>query len=386
MSITLIVGMPGAGKSYSAMHLCIIPAIKKGRPVFTNIPLEESLIRQDFKLPNDFYLRSIDSASVNADTWASIPGGALIVVDECWRYWPVQQKPGQQSESFFAEHRHRLGNVGESALSQDIVLLTQDTADIARFIKGRVEETFIVVKLAALGDKTRFKLSRYQGAVSSQRPSKALFVASSFGKYTADVWRYYVSHTKKDPGLNPVDMSTVEVGTTAKKSIFSSFRFRAYLGLIVLILVMFPWLFSRMDENSLLRRGFGSAPGPVPVSAPAPARVPVSAPAPGPAPGPVPVSAPASSAALVQEHYLNPEVAGRFWIAGRMWLSDPESTALHVAVILTDGSRTLVARVPAADCELRGFLFCTIDGVRFSDIPASRSPIVATASAVGMAQ
>ena len=54
--------------------------------------------------------------------------------------------------------------------------------------------------------------------------------------------------------------------------------------------------------------------------------------------------------------------------------------AKDTIVLLTNGSQTIVARVPESACETRGFFFCTIEGIRFSDIPPSRSPIIATAT------
>lgn len=39
MALNIIVGRPGSGKSYEAVAFHVIPAIKEGRRVVTNLPL-----------------------------------------------------------------------------------------------------------------------------------------------------------------------------------------------------------------------------------------------------------------------------------------------------------------------------------------------------------
>lgn len=391
MAITLIVGLPGDGKSYSAVQLCILPAIQAGRPVFTNIPIKIDKIRQDFNIPDDQYIRFVPSDDITPDLWAGIPGGALVVVDEVWRYWPEKEKPKTESEEFFAEHRHKVGKVGDKNLSQDIVILTQDTNDIAAFIKRRVAETYIVSKLAAVGMSNRFSLKRFRGAVSRARQLKANFIAESFGTYVPKVYSYYESHTRKDE-TTAVDLSVTEPGATKQKTIFHSFRMRAYMAAAVGAVLYFFYLgssdepvFSFMAAPETVNQpSQPSQPSPKPQPAPKPQTEPKPQTIPDPASAP---SVPAAVAATVPERsddppilspgYLNADVAARFWIVGSVQLASPKPDEPDdMALILTDGGRhTIVARVPASDCERRGVLFCLIDGVRFSEVPVNRSTI-----------
>lgn len=48
MSLNGYFGKPGSGKSYSVVEYVVLPALKKGRHVVTNIPLEGELLEQVF--------------------------------------------------------------------------------------------------------------------------------------------------------------------------------------------------------------------------------------------------------------------------------------------------------------------------------------------------
>lgn len=112
MSITLIVGKPGDGKSYSAVHLSILPALKQGRSVFTNIELNLELLRLELQLREDHYLKYIPKEQLNTSDLIDIPGGCLIVLDEVWRYWKADERsPKTEDEKLFAEHRHKIGRM-----------------------------------------------------------------------------------------------------------------------------------------------------------------------------------------------------------------------------------------------------------------------------------
>jgi zona occludens toxin len=349
MSITAIVGNPGAGKSYSAVHLCILPAIKARRPVFTNIPLRTDSIRAEIPESNGVDLTSVPAETLKPDEVAHLPGGTLIVLDEVWRYWPAEMKtPTAETESLFAEHRHKVGRIPgvDGLVSQDIVLLTQDMSDIPRFIRSRIAATFIVTKLTAVGAVNRFRVDRYTGAVSSMRPPKAKLVSSSYGEYTSDVWRYYVSHTKSDD-TGGVDLSTVETGATANVSVWRHpTMLGVYLGL-VLVVGFIGWRFFGTDRAFL-----GVTPEPSAAQESVPASAPVKPP---PAP-----SALAQRAPVVEPQADPGSVPARYaghWITGRVVVGESRA----VLLFLTDGTRHVRVSVPRAACG--GYpLSCDVGG------------------------
>ncbi len=381
MSITLIVGTPGAGKSYSAVHLSILPAIRAYRPVYTNVPLYVDAIRSDLlqkhtttdlerKLLNELDIVVFDPEKLDTETLRELPGGVLIVLDEIWRYWPSELKQlSAPDESFFAEHRHRTGRIPgvDGLLSQDIVLLTQDTSDVPRPIRSRVAATFVVVKLTAVGSESRFRVDRYQGCVSSMRPPKAKLITTSIGAYSSDVWRYYQSHTKGSETCG-VDLSTIEAGAIKNRSVWTSPKMLMYYAVLV-----FGLLF--LGNRFLFGPAFFSpAEAAVSQLSTAPVRAPSTgvpsasdyaiSRAPGDPGSPGEVQAPLPS--------------GRF--AG-YWITGAVLTPSHRVVFLTDGSRHLTAR-PAHDaCWDEGLgLRCLLDGDEIADIPqrVARQGVIAT--------
>lgn len=375
MSITLIVGTPGAGKSYSAVHLSILPAIRSYRPVYTNVPLYVDAIRADLlqkhtttelerKLLQELDIVVYDPEKLDTETLRELPGGILIVLDEIWRYWPSELKQlSAPDESFFAEHRHRTGRIPgvDGLLSQDIVLLTQDTSDVPRPIRSRVAGTFVVTKLTAVGSETRFRVDRYQGCVSSMRPPKSKLITTSMGHYSSDVWRYYQSHTKGSDTCG-VDLSTVEAGAVKNRSVWSSPTMIMYYIIVVLGCSFLAYRFA-----------FGPA-----LFSPADASVPaLSA---SSAADPLDSMPRASDYAIVPEvqgvaDYLPPVPEGPTGLYAGYWITGSVQAGLARVVFLTNARGMHVTVRPASDaCTHDGFgLRCLLDGDEIADVPlASR--------------
>lgn len=84
MAIDAYVGLPGSGKTYSVVKFAILPSLKQGRLVITNIPLTD-LAHQDYpdqirQLPHNWYQ--------DEKLFETVPNGAVVVLDELWRRWP----------------------------------------------------------------------------------------------------------------------------------------------------------------------------------------------------------------------------------------------------------------------------------------------------------
>lgn len=198
MTISAYVGLPGNGKSYGVTEHCIIPALKSGIPVLTNIPLNDDLCLTDFG--NSAVHFHTQHALEDPNFFDNIPGGTLVVIDECWRLWPAgtqaKHLPGSH-QSFLAEHRHR---VGENGKSMEIVLVTQDLNQIANFVRTLIETTFRVSKLSALGAEKRYRVDVYSGPVTGHNPPVHKRDREIFGKFTKDIYKYYQSHTQSSTG------------------------------------------------------------------------------------------------------------------------------------------------------------------------------------------
>lgn len=108
MTITLLTATPRSGKtSYAVWHV-IKPAIEAGRPVYTcGIPqLKLDTIQVKYEWLKNWSERQYNS-DLEEDELLNIPNGALIVIDEAWRLWPVSGvgKPSDDIE-YLAMHGH----------------------------------------------------------------------------------------------------------------------------------------------------------------------------------------------------------------------------------------------------------------------------------------
>lgn len=231
MSINALVGRPGHGKSYTAVELFIIQALKEQRTVVTNIPLLPKLTEQ---YP-DAVIVDIDLSDMskpeNRQKWKELPPSAVYVLDELWRIWPAGLKAKDLAEeqlAFIKEHRH---NIDDTGREPDIILVTQDLSDIALSIRNMVETTIICTKLTAIGAKNNFRRDYYQGVVKGFTGPKTTFIRSDQCKYNPDIYALYKSHTKST-AVGAVDIDNKGV---LQVSIFNGLGFKLGIGFLALM-------------------------------------------------------------------------------------------------------------------------------------------------------
>ena len=217
MAVTMYTGLPGSGKSYEAVSRVIVPALRKGRKVMTNLPLNiEALKEGDIPVDKLKLVSTERLAKANRGyglgvmlKWEGGLGGGLdagendrvywegrarrkgaegiptaeelgteldtqmeqypydgevfgeggvIVLDEIDRMWPSGQVMGESHEAavnrvFFAEHRH---SVGEDGVSREIVLITQDPANVARWVRSFVQSMVDHSSMKGVGIKAGY--------------------------------------------------------------------------------------------------------------------------------------------------------------------------------------------------------------------------------------
>ena len=256
MSISAYVGLPGHGKSYGAVQNVIIPAIKQGRRVFTNIPCDEELFLKDFGLaPIQFETKDLQ----NNPNWFTevFIAGSVLVFDECWRLWPSGLKANnvlEQHKTFLAEHRHF---VGDDGYSTEIYLVTQDLSQLANFARALVENTYRMVKLLSVGLSKRFRVDIYEGPVTGPKPPSAKLITSQHGQvYSEKIYKYYKSHTKSQNGAGN------ESKVDQRGNAFGRFSFK--LGcLFFLVAIPFIWF-----GGKSVKEGFSAGSSPQPVASP----------------------------------------------------------------------------------------------------------------------
>lgn len=195
VSIAAYTGLPGSGKSYGVVENVVIPALKSGRHIVTNMPLEREKLLAFCGAGQITFVETNAEVATIVQMGIDYPG-VVFVLDECWRYWPAGKLPNQIPESekeFFAMHRHR---VGEDGFSTEIVLVTQDLSQISGFVRALVEQTFRATKLTAVGSKNKYRVDVYEGAVTGPKPSPTRRLREMYGKYKPEIYALYRSHTQ----------------------------------------------------------------------------------------------------------------------------------------------------------------------------------------------
>lgn len=232
MSITLIKGRPGAGKSYECVVHHILPSIKDGRKVVTNIPLNVDHfvfiygehVRDLLEVvPFDFdgghrYLSDPDDYKKYQD-WKNEKGqGCLFVLDECHLLFPLsaqkqprfktdierrlyQEQHGDQSLTerqieFFSGHRH---------WGFDFIFLTQSDRKINRLLREDIEICIELRKNRAIGDKSYRRYVYYYG----EGKMKGLIEQDS-RDYEAKFFPFYKSHTKSDGSVKEANIKDMK--------------------------------------------------------------------------------------------------------------------------------------------------------------------------------
>lgn len=197
MSIICYTGLPGDGKSYSAVENVVIPALKAKRHVAHNLMLNLAALNVVCGYDVAGHLHQLDRDDTPQALIDKCPPGAVIVIDEVWRYWPAGTKANEvpkEELKFFKEHRHR---VGADDLATEILIIDQDPlTGVPAFLRALIELTYVHTKHSALGSKTRFRVDVYTRAQSAQKPSKGALLRSLQGRYKPEVWNCYISHTQ----------------------------------------------------------------------------------------------------------------------------------------------------------------------------------------------
>ena len=245
MTVQAFVGRPRQGKSYSAVELAIIPALREGRIVYTNIPLLPAVL-DDF--PNaDCRLLDLKLHQANPRFWSeTVCNGALVVADELWRVWPKGLIPAQLNKrddlEFIKEHGHLADDNGRIV---DIILVTQNLDDIAKSIADMVDMTIISEKLYETGFENRFRRDYYKGPIYGLDGKKNKFIKSDdMVTYLPSVYKYYKSHTKASALMDKPNETKV-----ISANIFGSIKFKLLIVGFVICLIILPVAFSSASKG-----------------------------------------------------------------------------------------------------------------------------------------
>jgi zona occludens toxin len=194
MAISLYTGLMGAGKSYSVVDKVIVPALDQGRHIVTNIPLKLDEIERHHPGASA-RVQTIEIEDKETPfTPEGFPPGAVVCIDEAWRLWPSginSSKIAEKHREWFSMHRHETDEQGRST---QIVLISQHLADLASFLRNRIDKHYRATKLDAVGADKRYRIDIFKGSSSDERDK----IRQVFGTYRPEVFALYQSHTHSD--------------------------------------------------------------------------------------------------------------------------------------------------------------------------------------------
>lgn len=200
--INLLLGPPGAGKSYEAVVFHVLPALLAGRKVITNLPLQ---IEQFKAYGVDTSLIELRHASMEnpkpfsspddyGSEWRGEGGiGPLYAIDECHKPLP-KGITLRMVEEWYAEHRHE---------GADVLLITQSYGKISQSIRDMVQVVYRVRKATALGSDKRY-IRKVQDGIRGEVLNENIRV------YNSDRYHLYKSHTKSNSAVSEAMASDVK--------------------------------------------------------------------------------------------------------------------------------------------------------------------------------
>ena len=224
MAISAYIGVPGSGKSYEVVKSVIIPALIKGRRVVTNVyglQVEDiySFCRAK-KKAKGYLSKNKDDSDIKIGELICVTNeqckdpeflpykdsvgtlcqpGDLVCLDECWRFWDSDKDIHAHHRSFVAEHRHFVDD--KTGLSCDLVVVNQAIVGIPRFIKDRIESTFRMTKLKAVGLGGRYRVDVFGGV----KTFKSNMISHTFSKYEKKYYSLYKSYDAENASEDKVD-------------------------------------------------------------------------------------------------------------------------------------------------------------------------------------
>lgn len=218
MAIHFHEGLPGAGKSYEACVYHILPAIKAGRQVITNIrgvnwdkfaelsgePVEYVKMLLLYIEPAEQDGEAAELERVKNEFADRTPDNAMIVWDEIQDYFPSgNYKLPINQQKFWTEHRHR---------GLEIVIMGQDRDDVHKIIRSRIEDIVYFLKLTAVGQPDRYKWEQLQ----KQAKGRFVKIGSGVRSYEKKYFGLYMSVRREGVKTNVYQTGRTNVLANSK--------------------------------------------------------------------------------------------------------------------------------------------------------------------------
>jgi len=215
-------GLPGSGKSYEACLYHILPALKAGRVVVTNI---EGINIEKFAEVSGIavaYLKHTlitvfdPDLDIQKEAFLAAPNDCLLVIDEIQNIFPSErQKLTPEWSKFITEHRHQ---------GIDIILMGQDRRDCHALWRRRIQRVVLFLKLDAVGSSGRYRWQLFEAT----KPEKYKLVSQGIKKYESKYFGLYSSYQEGAEHRTSY--------TDKRGNVFKTSAFTFWLPLFVVVL------------------------------------------------------------------------------------------------------------------------------------------------------
>jgi zona occludens toxin len=213
MAVTAYVGEPGSGKTYEVVSEVVLPALREGRRVVSNIrglhfDEMKAYLMVECAVPEErigeLHLVDVEDPGkpdffyTETNQGAVVRPGDLVVLDECWRWFGKGMVINKAMFEFFRMHRQYVDAKGVSC---DVVLISQSIQDIDRKVLVVVEKHFRMEKYKAFGSKKRYSVEMFNGYKVSGNARVRMLAR----KYNPRFFPFYSSYAGKGGDEREVD-------------------------------------------------------------------------------------------------------------------------------------------------------------------------------------
>lgn len=252
--ISVIFGDIGTGKSFTAVSAIILPALKAGRKVVTNIPLNLDALSEYAGNINQLQktatmddislmLLSLNGDEIISGAWA----GAVFVLDEFSLLLPAGTKDvniSKRNKLFFSMSRH----FTDGANSTEIVLLAQSPTQIASYVRNLVAQSTELIR-ADFGNTPLITSIIYRKCPLTKTEKKDCELErSTKSGYDKDYFKYYRSQTMSDSVVS-------EKSINGKTNLLKSKAFLSFVASLAIFPLLAYWAFSSsvslFDEETI---------------------------------------------------------------------------------------------------------------------------------------
>jgi zona occludens toxin len=284
MPLIAYIGIPRAGKSYEVVSKVILPALRQGRRVISNIDglnpeafksilfaegFAEDKIGELITIAHDevskelFWRTDFDSKD---GTETFLQPGDLLALDEVWRFWKKRGDINPRAMNFFRMHGHFSHPV--TGLTCEVALITQSIRDINENIREVIQETYQMVKNTKLGSNKSYIVHIFQRG-STNKTDFIRTLPPRF--YSPEFFPLYKSHSTKAG-----DADAQEKNPDSRSSIFQGALFKIGLPLALCLSVYgFYSTYKFLNPKPVTPSASAGASLPPVVAIPAPPPVPV---------------------------------------------------------------------------------------------------------------